>query len=120
MIVGLEKFQYDPLWKPYLEKTTVEIGTGRAGPCESVSATFPFRSVQVKMVTGDQLAIAVETSRRLGLGTDMMEGKELMGDREIGQDLIARVRYITLVMLRSKQATGSWESVKTLDFRLRS
>ena len=34
--------------------------------------------VQVKMVTGDQLAIAVETSRRLGLGTDIMDGKELM------------------------------------------
>ncbi|GAQ86610.1 h+ ATPase [Klebsormidium nitens] len=47
--------------------------------------------VEVKMVTGDQLAIAIETSRRLGLGTDMMEGKELMGDRELGGDLIARV-----------------------------
>lgn len=35
-------------------------------------------SVQVKMVTGDQHAIAVETSRRLGLGTDIMDGKELM------------------------------------------
>ncbi|KAK9833891.1 hypothetical protein WJX74_009082 [Apatococcus lobatus] len=34
--------------------------------------------VEVKMVTGDQLAIAVETCRRLGMGTDIMEGKELM------------------------------------------
>jgi H+-transporting ATPase len=30
------------------------------------------------MVTGDQHAIAVETSRRLGLGTDIMEGAELL------------------------------------------
>ena len=30
------------------------------------------------MVTGDQLAIAVETCRRLGMGTNIMEGKELM------------------------------------------
>lgn len=34
--------------------------------------------VEVKMVTGDQLAIAIETSRRLGMGTNIMEGKELM------------------------------------------
>jgi hypothetical protein len=31
------------------------------------------------MVTGDQHAIAVETSKRLGLGTNIMEGAELMG-----------------------------------------
>lgn len=30
------------------------------------------------MVTGDQHAIAVETSRRLGLGTEIMEGKDLV------------------------------------------
>ena len=30
------------------------------------------------MVTGDQHAIAVETSRRLGLGTHIMDGKALM------------------------------------------
>ena len=30
------------------------------------------------MVTGDQQAIAVETCRRLGMGTNIMEGKELM------------------------------------------
>ena len=36
-------------------------------------------AAQVKMVTGDQLAIAVETSRRLGLGTNIMEGAELAG-----------------------------------------
>ncbi|KAL3158516.1 hypothetical protein ABBQ38_010745 [Trebouxia sp. C0009 RCD-2024] len=35
--------------------------------------------IQVKMVTGDQYAIAVETSRRLGLGTKIMEGEELLG-----------------------------------------
>ena len=30
------------------------------------------------MVTGDQLAIAVETCKRLGMGSNIMEGKELM------------------------------------------
>lgn len=44
------------------------------------------------MVTGDQLAIAIETSRRLGLGVNIMEGKELMGDKEVGQGLASRVR----------------------------
>lgn len=34
------------------------------------------------MVTGDQHAIAVETCRRLGLGTDIMEGAELMAGEE--------------------------------------
>lgn len=33
------------------------------------------------MVTGDQYAIAVETSRRLGLGTNIMEGKELLSSK---------------------------------------
>ena len=30
---------------------------------------------QVKMVTGDQQAIAIETCRRLGLGTNIMDGR---------------------------------------------
>lgn len=34
------------------------------------------------MVTGDQHAIAVETCRRLGLGTNIMEGAELMAGEE--------------------------------------
>ena len=45
------------------------------------------------MVTGDQLAIGIETSRRLGLGVNMMEGKELMGsdtDGPLSAELIAR------------------------------
>lgn len=43
--------------------------------------------VEVKMVTGDQHAIAVETSRRLGMGTNIMEGAELLqekGSAELG------------------------------------
>lgn len=32
------------------------------------------------MVTGDQHAIAVETSKRLGLGTNIMEGAKLLED----------------------------------------
>ena len=31
------------------------------------------------MVTGDQHGIAVETCRRLGLGTNIMEGEQLLG-----------------------------------------
>jgi hypothetical protein len=45
-------------------------------------------------VTGDQHAIAVETSRRLGLGTDIMDGSELMGlegAKGIDAELAARV-----------------------------
>ncbi len=44
------------------------------------------------MVTGDQLAIAVETSRRLGLGTNIMEGKELMEGHFDEREFATRVR----------------------------
>ena len=48
--------------------------------------------LQIKMVTGDQLAIGVETSRRLGMGTRFMEGKDLMHgeitDAELGQKIL--------------------------------
>lgn len=38
------------------------------------------------MVTGDQHAIAVETCRRLGMGTGIMEGSDLMrGDISLEQ-----------------------------------
>lgn len=47
------------------------------------------------MVTGDQLAIAVETSRRLGLGTNIMEGKELMEGQFDEADFATRVRACT-------------------------
>lgn len=43
------------------------------------------------MVTGDQHAIAVETSRRLGLGTDIMEGAELMAAGVADDHLINKV-----------------------------
>jgi hypothetical protein len=49
---------------------------------------------QVKMVTGDQHAIAVETSRRLGLGTEIMEGSELMGGNATNESLIAKVGLV--------------------------
>lgn len=41
------------------------------------------------MVTGDQHAIAVETSRRLGLGTNIMEGAELMAGGNHPSDSLA-------------------------------
>lgn len=46
------------------------------------------------MVTGDQLAIAVETSRRLGLGTNIMEGKELMASKTLGSELMTQVNQV--------------------------
>ncbi|KAG7946127.1 hypothetical protein I3843_14G022800 [Carya illinoinensis] len=36
--------------------------------------------VSVKMITGDQLAIAKETGRRLGMGTNMYPSSSLLGD----------------------------------------
>lgn len=50
--------------------------------------------VEVKMVTGDQLAIAIETSRRLGLGTNIMEGKELMASKTLGSELMTQVNQV--------------------------
>ncbi len=47
-------------------------------PHTSTSLPLPLPAPQVKMVTGDQHAIAVETSRRLGMGTNIMEGAELL------------------------------------------
>ena len=47
--------------------------------------------VQVKMVTGDQYAIAVETSRRLGLGTNIMEGEELLGSKATNMEFAKHV-----------------------------
>ncbi|XP_052157606.1 ATPase 6, plasma membrane-type-like isoform X1 [Oryza glaberrima] len=37
--------------------------------------------VNVKMITGDQLAIAKETGRRLGMGTNMYPSTTLLGDK---------------------------------------
>ncbi|KAK9817909.1 hypothetical protein WJX72_004165 [[Myrmecia] bisecta] len=50
--------------------------------------------VVVKMVTGDQTAIAIETSRRLGLGTNIMEGKELMSKGAVDLDLASMVDHV--------------------------
>ena len=47
--------------------------------------------LQVKMVTGDQYAIAVETSKRLGLGTNIMEGQELLGFEASDRDFANHV-----------------------------
>lgn len=47
--------------------------------------------LQVKMVTGDQYAIAVETSRRLGLGTNIMEGEELLGSKATDHEFAKHV-----------------------------
>ena len=47
---------------------------------------------QVKMVTGDQLAIAVETSRRLGTRTEISDGKEgVIEPHNVSKDLAHQV-----------------------------
>lgn len=38
--------------------------------------------VNVKMITGDQLAIAKETGRRLGMGTNMYPSSALLGNNK--------------------------------------
>lgn len=43
------------------------------------------------MVTGDQYAIAVETSRRLGLGTHIMEGDELLSSKASNMEFAKHV-----------------------------
>lgn len=48
------------------------------------------------MVTGDQLAIAVETSKRLGLGTNIMEGKALMAGATLNDELATQVNQVGL------------------------
>ncbi|EFJ34065.1 hypothetical protein SELMODRAFT_83063, partial [Selaginella moellendorffii] len=45
--------------------------------------------VNVKMITGDQLAIGIETGRRLGMGTNMHPSKTLLGENkgELGPEM---------------------------------
>ncbi|KAL6847722.1 hypothetical protein ACP4OV_022510 [Aristida adscensionis] len=47
--------------------------------------------VSVKMITGDQLAIAKETGRRLGMGTNMYPSSSLLGDKKEGDIAILPV-----------------------------
>jgi H+-transporting ATPase len=58
-----------PLFDPPREQAKVTIASARQ------------MGVNVKMVTGDQLAIAVETSRQLGLGTNIVDASSL-GDQK--------------------------------------
>eukprot|EP00983_Pelagomonas_calceolata_P042512 1138531-Pelagomonas_calceolata.AAC.9 len=48
-----------------------------APPCAR-TVCLQSMGVAVKMVTGDQFAIAVETCKRLGMGSTIMEGKTVM------------------------------------------
>ena len=52
------------------------------------------RAIQVKMVTGDQRLIAIETCRRLGMGTNIMEGSELMAGQAGALDLATKVTEV--------------------------
>ena len=49
---------------------------------------------QVKMVTGDQRLIAIETCRRLGMGTNIMEGSELTAGSAGAMDLATKVTEV--------------------------
>ncbi|KAK9806555.1 hypothetical protein WJX73_000387 [Symbiochloris irregularis] len=51
--------------------------------------------VQVKMVTGDQLQIAIETCKRLGMGTNIIEGKDVaFEDNRISPELAHQVHMV--------------------------
>ncbi|KAF4351142.1 hypothetical protein F8388_004672 [Cannabis sativa] len=70
--------------------------------------------VSVKMITGDQLAIAKETGRRLGMGTNMYPSSSLLSENKDGlatlpidelienADGFAGVFPVTFVLLNSK------------------
>jgi hypothetical protein len=63
------------------------------------------------MVTGDQLAIAVETSKRLGLGTNIMEGKALMAGATLNDELATQVNQVSFLELQLRiviHAKRSW------------
>lgn len=61
------------------------------------------------MVTGDQLAIAVETSRRLGLGTNIMEGKALMAGDSINDELATQVNQVRRTLVAAAlEIKGGW------------
>ncbi|XP_011089588.1 plasma membrane ATPase 1 [Sesamum indicum] len=51
----------------------------RHDSAETISRALDL-GVSVKMITGDQLAIAKETGRRLGMGTNMYPASSLLGD----------------------------------------
>nr|CAB3497346.1 unnamed protein product [Digitaria exilis] len=53
----------------------------RHDSAETISRALDL-GVSVKMITGDQLAIAKETGRRLGMGTNMYPSSSLLGDKK--------------------------------------
>ena len=70
--------------------------------------------LQVKMVTGDPLAIAVETCRSLGMGTNIMEGAELMQHKSEDLSFARQARLcctlhtfaITIIALQGQHGLG--------------
>lgn len=51
--------------------------------------------VKVKMITGDQLAIGIETGRRLGMGTNMYPSSSLLG--QSGDQSISNISVDELI-----------------------
>ena len=47
--------------------------------------------IEVKMVTGDQTAIAKETCRELGMGTNILN-TEVLNDASVPADVVAKIR----------------------------
>lgn len=60
------------------------------------------------MVTGDQLAIAVETCRRLGLGTNIIEGKDVtFEEHRISPELAHQVLALSHLHLSVRLRPGT-------------
>ena len=72
----------DYMWPGYCQLKRKQIISDRTG------------AVQVKMVTGDQRLIAIETCRRLGMGTNIMEGSELVAGKAGALDLATKVTEV--------------------------
>ena len=64
------------------------VSLGRANKARS--------ELQIKMITGDNLQIGVETAKRLGLGTNFMEGKELMRSDMSSAALGAKINELNI------------------------
>lgn len=65
----------------------------RPDSAETIKSCRHDLGVEVKMITGDQYAIAVETCRRLGMGTDILSAQELTSG-QLSDDIIQKVEDV--------------------------
>lgn len=59
--------------------------------------------IEVKMITGDHLNIAVETARRIGMGVNIRAGDEMRGGDEVTKELIRDADGFAQVLPRDKR-----------------